>query len=47
MNSINKIIKIYNKMNGISNISIIYNINKDDNEIRLFGEDFVKNNIEN
>ena len=42
-NKIINILKIYNNM--INNeINIIYNINKEDEEIKLFDEDFVKNN---
>ena len=46
-NQVNNIINIYNKMinKDISEISIIYNIDKRENDkIRLFGELFVKNN---
>ena len=34
-------------MNNINKISIIYNIKKNEEEIRIFGEEFVKNNNEN
>ena len=34
-------------MNNINRISLIYNINKNDNDIRIFGEEFVNNNINN
>ena len=43
-NQFNKLINIYDKINIINRISIIYNINKDDEEIKLFDEGFIKNN---
>ena len=46
-NKFNKLINIYNKMNNINRISIIYNNNFFLKEIRIFGEEFVKNNIKN
>ena len=45
---LNKLMKIYNKMNSINKISITYDIiKKDENEIPLFWESFVQNNIKN
>ena len=49
-NKINNIINIYSKMNNLSEINIIYDINKkdeileDEDEIYIFGSEFVKNN---
>ena len=43
----NSLINIYNKMNRYNRISLIYNINKEDKVIKIFGEEFVKNNINN
>jgi len=43
----NNIINIYDKMNQKINIEMIYNIDKNEDDIRIFGEDFVKNNINN
>ena len=42
----NKIINIYEKMIQ-TQIEIIYNIDKSKENITIFGEDFVKNNINN
>jgi len=46
-NKFNKLINIYNKMNSYNAISIVYTINKKVNDMRIFGEEFVKNNINN
>ena len=43
-NKIYKILKIYNKMKPIIDINIIYRIDKEDEKLRLFGDEFVKNN---
>ena len=43
----NKIIDIYDKINHKINIEMIYNIDKRKNDIKIFGEDFVNNNINN
>ena len=43
----NKIINIYEKMYNKNQIEIIYNIDKSEDNIKIFGEDFVKNNINN
>ena len=42
-----KLFNIYNKMNSYNVIYIKYKINKEDNKIKIFGEEFVKNNINN
>ena len=46
-NKFNKLIDIYNKMNSYNSISISYSINKGNDEINIFGKEFVKNNINN
>ena len=46
INKFRRIISIYNKITNINNISIVYNIKKNDNFIKLFGEKFVNNNID-
>ena len=47
-NKFKEIMNIYNKMNITNSISMIYKINKiKDNNIKLFGETFVKNNFNN
>ena len=43
-NKFKKIIEIYNKMEYIDEIIIRYKINKNENEIKIFGSDFIKNN---
>ena len=43
----NNIIKIYDKMTHKNQIEMIYNIDKSKKDIKIFGEDFVKNNINN
>jgi len=40
----NNIIDIYNKINNINIDIITYKINNNENKIRIFGDDFVKNN---
>ena len=42
-NKINNIINLYNKIINLSEINIIYDINKKD-EINIFGAEFVKSN---
>ena len=46
-NKFNNIIKIYEKMYEFKEFTIIYSINKEDKEIKLFGKNFVKENINN
>jgi hypothetical protein len=43
---INNIINLFNKMMFIDDINIIYNINNENEEVTLFGEEFVENNKE-
>ena len=47
LNKFKLLINIYNKMNSYNSVSLTYNIDKKDNEINIFGEEFVKNNIYN
>ena len=49
-----KIMKLKNQMESLNNskegnneITIVYNINKEENKIKIFGSNFVKNNINN
>jgi len=44
---INNILNIYNKMMFINDINIIYNIDKLDEKIKVFGKKFVENNKKN
>ena len=43
----NNIINIYDKMTPKTQIEIIYNIDNSKEDIKIFGKDFVKNNINN
>ena len=45
-NKFNKLINIFDQMTNHNRITIIYNINKNDN-IKIFGKEFIKNNINN
>ena len=43
----NKLINIYNQMNSYNSINISYIVKKGDNDIKIFSDEFVKNNINN
>jgi len=45
-NKIENILNIYNKMNN-NEIDIIYKIEDNDEEVKIFGSEFVKNNKNN
>ena len=46
-NKFNKLINIYNKIESHKAITIFYTNNKNNDDIRIFGKEFVKNNINN
>ena len=46
-NKIIKLIEIYDKINEFNEFSLQYKINKDEEKIKIFGKDFMANNIGN